>query len=626
MRFATRITKILLFPSCTSAGNDIRHQPDFWNNVTMDSGDDEPNPPIWPDSVTIVRETDDPDMVRKKLEVAAQDVWNEEHQTFTSDHHFSNRRHAVLFAPGSYNYSFQVGYYTQVAGLGRSADDVKFVSGTGPFVTALNQHLHADGTCLDTFWRSAENFFVQGSMTWAVSQASPLRRVHIGGDLVLHDRAAYASGGHLANARIDGHLYAGGQQQYFVKNVELTGGASGGAWSMVYVGCTGMVPSASPGSGTSASITVVDTPHVRQEKPYIALKEDGIAFELRIPTVLRTDSDLVGPLLEGTQDQVIDFSRVRLVQPTDATEDIQAALDNGKDVVLSPGIYELKEPLKLSKSNQVLLGMGLATLVGPPHGPCVQIQAGTTGCILAGIMLEASKSSEDKDNKILLEVGEAGSMDPGNHKSPVALFDIYCRVGGSSHENREAIAVDTMARIHSGHVIGENLWLWRADHAQLGDDSPNYPHISPIFWQTEQHQYRVETGLEVFGDDVTMFGLAVEHANGHQTVWSGNRGLVYFYQCEFPYGVDCEFASSGFRGYLVKETVKEHTVFAPGIYSNFRNENVVVPTAIEHPERPGVVCVNPFTVKLDNQGAIASVTNGKGIATAATGIPIRLTS
>ena len=50
---------------------------------------------------------------------------------------------------------------------------------------------------LDTFWRSAENFRTEASdgMLWAVSQAAPLRRVHVAGDLVLHDKGAYASGG-----------------------------------------------------------------------------------------------------------------------------------------------------------------------------------------------------------------------------------------------------------------------------------------------------------------------------------------------------------------------------------------------------------------------------------------------
>ena len=92
------------------------------------------------------------------------------------------------------------------------------------------------GTCLDSFWRSAENFAVTDrDLQWAVSQAAPLRRVHVTrGNVYLHDGEAYASGGHFANSRIvgGGFLRAGGQQQFLVRNVELEGVPRGvpGAW------------------------------------------------------------------------------------------------------------------------------------------------------------------------------------------------------------------------------------------------------------------------------------------------------------------------------------------------------------------------------------------------------------
>jgi hypothetical protein len=192
------------------------------------------------------------------------------------------------------------------------------------------------------------------------------------------------------------------------------------------------------------------------------------------------------------------------------------------------------------------------------------------------------------------------------------MFDVFCRVGGS-HGNRSAIAIDTMMRIHSSHVIGDNIWLWRADHSDLAEgEEANYPHISPIFRQNEEDEARVETGIEVFGDDVTVYGLAVEHANGHQTVWSGERGSVHFYQCEFPYDVSSDFGEQEYRGYLVTEAVNEHELFGPGVYSNFRNDLVKVTTAIELPEREGIKCVNPFTVHLDHNGCILSVLNGEG--------------
>lgn len=580
----------------------------------------EPNPPQWPKSVVLIRPTDDPQSIRERLE-ATQDSYHADHGTFTSDHHFSPRRLAVLFAPGTYNQvRFQVGYYVQVTGLGRSPDQVRFVGkDSGPFVPALNRHLHEHGTCLDTFWRSGENFYTQGNMQWAVSQASPLRRVHVGGDLYLHEGAAYASGGHLANAQVDGRIYAGGQQQFLFKNVHMADGASGGAWSMVYVGCTGIVPAPSAGGSEEAAVTVVEKPRIRIEKPYIAMKDDGIEYELRIPMPLY-DGPIQGPLMDESLEQVVDFAQVRVVCDTEPTARIQEALDQGKHVVLAPGTYELDQSLEMRHPDQVLLGLGLATLVSPTSGdPCIKVAPAVPGVRIAGVMLEASETRA----KSLLEWGHEGSNDAGTKENPGAMFDVFCRVGGATSGDREAIAVDTMMKLHSGHVIGDNLWLWRADHAELGSDTANYPEISPIFWQSEQHQYRVETGIEVNGDDITMYGLAVEHANGHQTVWSGERGVVHFYQCEFPYGVDRAFQEKQFRGYLVKDHVHEHAVHAPGIYSNFRNEAVFVETAMEYPENASVTCVNPFTVKLDNHGGISTIANGRGDAALTRGIPVR---
>mmetsp|Transcript_10574 Transcript_10574/g.21743 ORF Transcript_10574/g.21743 Transcript_10574/m.21743 type:complete len:133 (-) Transcript_10574:1690-2088(-) len=107
--------------------------------------------------------------------------------------------------------------------------------------------------------------------------------------------------------------------------------------------------------------------------------------------------------------------------------------------------------------------------------------------------------------------------------------------------------------------------------------------------KSEQNEFRVETRIEVFSDNVTIYGHAVEHANGHQTVWHGEHGLVAFYQCELPYRVSQEaFGDQNFLGYKINEDVNHHEVHAPGIYSNFRNEIVETSTAIEHPQRDSV--------------------------------------
>ena len=598
----------------------------------------ESNPPEWPDSVIVVRDTEYEEAIKTKIQ-HTQDSWQHENgiPTFTCHHHFSDRRYAVLFAPGTYrNIDLEVGYYVQVAGLGTSSDDVQFLDGQGPYVPSLNRHIHENGTCLDTFWRSGENFAIHGNMTWAVSQASPLRRVHVTNDLFLHDKDAYASGGHIANAVVDGHTYFGGQQQYLSRNVKFGSGSSGGAWGMVYVGCEN-APAASPGDHRSAAITSLNNTPIRIEKPYVAMyDDDSTKFQLRVPKLSHGNNN--EPQVNGKNEESRDFSYVKVVKPNESTAEIQAALDDGKDVVLTPGIYNLDQTLQVQTANQIVLGLGLATLIAPEGTPCIQVEPHTPGVRIAGIMLEAppihpsGRVDTNNDNHwSLLEVGkEQVTDDEGNPENPIGLFDIFCRVGGGgSAEQRKWISIDTMVRIHSGHVIGDNLWLWRADHASLDtaiQEEVNCPEVSPVFYQTEPEEYNVDTGIIVSGNNVTIYGLAVEHTSKDQTVWTGDDGKVFFYQCEFPYDVDVDFGQKGYRGYKIGDNVKTHSLYSPGIYSNFRNAVVHVDTAIEHPRgrNNDITIFNPFTVHLDNNGLIKSIVNGVGLPAEKQGTPTRL--
>jgi hypothetical protein len=98
-----------------------------------------------------------------------------------------------------------VGYYTGVAGLGTSPTDVK-INGQ------INVYNQCDnGTCfaLNNFWRSMSNLTINVTAPpgcrerefWAVSQAAPMRRVNVNGELTLMDYCtgpSIASGGFIA--------------------------------------------------------------------------------------------------------------------------------------------------------------------------------------------------------------------------------------------------------------------------------------------------------------------------------------------------------------------------------------------------------------------------------------------
>jgi len=118
----------------------------------------EPTNPVWPENVLVfhgketgqemdtIKEANMIDAIKEacgKTSDTSFTFGEERRVTYTSGNHFSTKHYALLFAPGEYeNCKFEVGYYVQMAGLGRSPKDVKFTGEqSGPFVEALNKDM-----------------------------------------------------------------------------------------------------------------------------------------------------------------------------------------------------------------------------------------------------------------------------------------------------------------------------------------------------------------------------------------------------------------------------------------------------------------------------------------------------
>src|SRR5215831_4698047 len=151
------------------------------------------------------------------------------------DNEFGTQRYTLLFMPGTYGttanpLTFQVGYYTEVAGLGASPGDVT-ING---HVDVYNRCLAPDNCiALVNFWRSLSNLTINvtgqsgcrgNTEFWAVSQAAPMRRVKINGGATFMDYCTagpqYASGGFLSDSAT-GNLVNGSQQQFLVRNSSI---------------------------------------------------------------------------------------------------------------------------------------------------------------------------------------------------------------------------------------------------------------------------------------------------------------------------------------------------------------------------------------------------------------------
>ncbi len=287
---------------------------------------------------------------------------------------FGPARNALLFLPGSYQVDVPIGFYTQVLGLGGSPDQVQ-IAGDVHADAALG---HNNATT--TFWRAVEGFAVKptgGTMQWAVSQAAPLRRMHVEGDVVLHQKGGWASGGWMSDTLVDGNVGAGPQQQWVSRNSEW-GSWTGANWNMVFVG----VPHEPVGNWPAPPYTkIAETPVVR-EKPFLEVDGAG-QYSVRVPA-LRHDSVGVtwhGGVTPGRSIPLSHFYIARADRDTAAT--INAALAKGKDLLLTPGIYELSEALRVTRPDTVVMGLGFATLK-PVKGTAAITTADVDGVIHRG--------------------------------------------------------------------------------------------------------------------------------------------------------------------------------------------------------------------------------------------------
>lgn len=542
----------------------------------------QPNPPVWPASVKVFYPGHD-DEVKGVVE----QIFQENGGTSPEEFHgqWSNSRYALLFTPGQYNVHVNVGYYTSVIGLGKEPADTIIKE-----VRCENGSTAVKHGALSNFWRSAENFSTNpdGGMMWAVSQACPLRRVVVEGNLNLfqvnypNPDAGYSSGGFMADCVVKGTVASASQQQWFSRNTEMTW-AQQGVWNMVFLGCVGAPPSH---CGLKFPFTTVDTTPVIAEKPYIVLGDDG-KYSLAIPNV---EQGKVGATKNYDDVRLVDFSQVYVATDQSDVGVINDMLAQGLDVVLTPGQYHLTDSITVNREGACVLGIGFPTLIAENGKPCIAV-GDVDDVRIAGVLLQAGPVATET----LLKWGN------GDHVcvKPGFLYDCFARVGGTNDPNVQQMQAKSMVQINSGNVVCDDLWLWRADHG-----------VSGLIYNS---QNPCETGIDVNGDDVIAYGLAVEHTLKDMTAWKGNNGQVYFYQSEYPYDVTQEnYGDPGYVSYRVDPSVTNHEAWGVGVYSFFRDHDVTVQMGISAPTGEGIRFVNPLTVFLDGKGRINHILNDRG--------------
>lgn len=530
------------------------------------------NPDLGPNTVIF-----DPSMSASSIQSKLNSIFSQQ-----QSNQFGGQRYAVFFKPGTYSADVNVGFYTQVAGLGLSPDAV-----------TINGAVHAEadwfqGNATQNFWRDAENMSVNpvgGTDRWAVSQAAPYRRMHVRGNLALDD-GGWSSGGYISDTKVDGQIRSGSQQQFLTKTSQM-GSWSGSNWNMVFVGDQGAPAQSFP------TYTTVGSAPVNREKPFLYVDGAG-AWQVFVPA-LQTNASATSWSGKTPAGQSLPIDQFYIAKPGATAADMNAALAAGKNLLITPGVYHLNQTLNVTRPDTVVLGLGLATLV-PDNGITALSTADVDGVKLAGLLVDAGTTN----SPTLMRIGPAGTT-ATHAANPTSLSDVFFRIGGATVGRATQSLV-----INSNNTLIDHTWIWRADHGNGGT----------VGWNTNT----ADTGLVVNGNNVTAFGLFVEHFQKTQVIWNGNGGRTYFFQNELPYDPPDQAAwtngsTLGHPAYKVAPGVTSHEAWGLGSYAYFNvNPSVVEARSFEVPDTSGVKFHDMVTVSLGGTGTISHVINNTGAA------------
>jgi hypothetical protein len=559
------------------------------------------NPPSFGANVYIFT----PDMPVSQIQATVDAI-----ATAQLSNQFGTQRFALLFEPGTYGsaatpLNFQVGYYTTVAGLGQNPGDV-VINGS---IDVYNQCVDGSCTALENFWRSISNLTINvtnptfGCSTgefWAVSQAAPMRRVQVNGLLTLMDYCtapSFASGGFIADSQFAGNnIVSGSQQQWFTRNSSLDGW-SNGVWNQVFSGVVNAPAQCFPAAASCGGpYTTLPASPVTREEPYLYMDANG-KYRVFVPAVQR---DSVGASwasgsTPGTSESIDNFF---VAQPTDSAARINLALLLGKNLILTPGVYNLETAIFVPYPDTVVLGIGFPTLI-PQNGNAAMRVLSSKGVLVSGILFDAGP----KTSPVLLQAGTVLSLfaDGLAANDPSAYQDVFFRIGGAAAGSATVSMI-----VNTNDTILDDVWAWRADHG------------TGVGWTLNT----ADTGLVVNGDNVTAYGLFVEHYQKYEVIWNGNNGTDIFLQNEMPYDPPSQAAwmeapgVNGWAAFKVANNVKNFKGYGMGSYSFFdQGINIYAANAFEVPTKLPAGSLNDLLtifLNTDGAGGILNVVNGTG--------------
>jgi len=406
---------------------------------------------------------------------------------------------------------------------------------------------------------------------------------------------SFASGGFIADSQFVGSsIVNGSQQQWLVRNSNIDSW-SNGVWNQVFSGVVGAPAQCFPAqSSCGGPYTTLATSPVTREAPYLYVDSDG-EYNVFVPAV-QHNSVGASWATGATPGCSIPIERFFIAGPTDSAAAINDALRRGKNLILTPGIYNLDQTIEITRPGTVVLGLGFPTLI-PENGILSMRISSSKGVLISGLIFDAGAVN----SPVLLEVGSFFPHDGSAAFDPTAVQDVFFRIGGAE-PGKATISL----LVNSDDVILDDIWAWRADHG------------NGVGWTSNT----ADTGLIVNGNDVTAYGLFVEHYQKYEVIWTGNRGTDIFFQNEMPYDPPSQSAwmeapgVDGWAAFKVTDNVKSFSGYGMGSYSFFdQGVNIYAANAFEVPSTlPAESLQDLLTIFLSTSGAggILNVVNNTG--------------
>lgn len=541
------------------------------------------------------------------------------------------------------------GYNTAIGGLGETPYDVEINNVWCP--AALSA---ANATC--NFWSAIENLtvskdredldgheqylrdtegcgweeninnvlpdFLETKFLWSVSQAAPARRLVVERPAQFDWKYGWASGGYFSDTIFQDEAGSYSQQQYYYRNCDFQGtdytSVYGVNWNQVIQGCKGVKKDENTdnsgktfGEGkrlksdlgytnwhSRGCTAVLDKSDSVREKPFMYFDKKSDQYKVFVPRVRKDSTGVSYTPTDMGKGYSLSLDSFYIAKPTDTAKQINDKLGQGYNLIFQPGIYYLEEALDIYYENTIVLGLGLATLTatdkntesifkvcGKKIDPKTGEDLGNVdvgGVQIAGLLMDAGKHTDT-----MVEIGyEGANVDHSNN--PCALHDITIRVGGTGRVG----TTDSAVVVNSNNTVIDQTWIWRADHGDHTGWSENL----------------AKNGIVVNGDDVTCYGLFVEHFQEYDILWRGENGRTYFLQNEKCYDpqdqktwMSHNGTKEGYAAYKVTNNVKKHYAVGLGIYDVFINTNgasIHLDSAIEVPDTPGVLIENACIVEI----------------------------